>query len=265
MTAVFGRDYADVYDAIYHAKDYAGEVELTGRLLARHGVTGPCRLLDIGCGTGRHAFAFTRRGYDVTGIDRSPFMLAHAKAAAERELLAGNRGPRFLEGDAKRLELGERFAAVTMMFTVLGYQHEDGDVAAVLAAVRAHLEPGGLFIFDVWNGLAVLTRGPEQRTATATEGGTHVVRTSSTRVEVEKQLCHVHFEVSRTGADGDARTWSEDHTLRYFLPSEIATVLRNVGLELLDLRRFPDGEAPPDEQAWNVIGVARAIDTRARK
>jgi SAM-dependent methyltransferase len=265
MTPVFGRDYADVYDAIYGAKDYAGETDLIERLLARHGTRCPCRLLDIGCGTGRHALALTRRGYDVTGIDRSPFMLEHAKAAARRELRSGHTAPRFLEADARQLELRERFAAVIMMFTVLGYQHDDADVSAALAAVHRHLEPGGLFIFDIWNGLAVMAQRPEKRTATATEGGSRVVRESSARVEAERQLCHVHFEVSRTDTGGGVKTWSEDHTLRYFLPSEIETALRKRNLDLLDLRRFPDGEAPPDEHAWNVIGVARAIDTNARK
>lgn len=258
MTAVFGRDYADVYDAIYGAKDYAGEADLIERMLAHHRVPRPCRVLDIGCGTGRHAFALARRGYEVTGIDRSPFMLAQARRAADKEVRSGQRPPRFLEADARRLELGERFAAALMMFTVLGYQNDDADVSAALAAVRAHLEPGGMFIFDVWNGLAVLAQGPEKRTATATEGTSRVVRSSSMRVEAERQLCHVHFEISRTDANAPAKAWSEDHTLRYFLPSEIATALRKRDLELLDLRRFPDGEAPPDEHAWNVIGVARA-------
>lgn len=259
MTAVFGRDYSDVYDAIYGTKDYAGEADLIERMLARHRVPRPCRLLDIGCGTGRHALVLARRGHEVTGVDRSPFMLAHARQAAEREARLGHTAPRFLEADARRLDLGERFNAALMMFTVLGYQNDATDVSAALAAVRAHLEPGGVFIFDVWNGLAVLAHGPDKRTATATDGTATVVRTSSTRVEAEKQLCHVHFDISRTNGDAPAKTWSEDHTLRYFLPSEIAAELRKRDLELLDLRRFPDGEAPPDEQAWNVIGVARAL------
>lgn len=258
MISVFGRDYADVYDAIYRGKDYAGETDLIERILTRHGVARPCRLLDIGCGTGKHAFALARRGYDVTGIDRSPFMLAHARTAAAAELGAGRKAPRFLEADARRFALGERFPVALMMFTVLGYQHEDSDVSAALGAARAHLEPGGLFIFDVWNGLAVLTQGPEKRTASTTAGASRVVRTSSTRVEAERQLCHVHFEISRTDTEGGAKTWSEDHTLRYFLPSELESALAKRDFELLDLRRFPDGEAPPDEYAWNVIGIARA-------
>ena len=254
MSAIFGRDYADVYDAIYGAKDYPGEADLIERILARHGVRRPCRVLDVGCGTGRHACLLAQRGYDVTGLDRSPFMLAHARTTA---LKLNDRAPRFVEADARDFELGERFSVVLMMFTVLGYLHEQTDILSAFARVRAHLEPGGLFIFDIWNGLAVLAQGPEQRTAAAREGSSCVVRTSSTRVEPERKLCHVHFDVQTTDAAGRAKTWSEDHTLRYFLPAELEKTLEVSGLKLLDLRRFPDGEGPPDEQAWNVIGVAK--------
>jgi SAM-dependent methyltransferase len=263
MNEVFGRNYADIYDAIYRGKDYAGEVDLIERILARHGATRvrarPCSLLDIGCGTGRHALAFARRGYDVTGIDRSPFMLQHARAAAASEAAARRKEPRFIEADARELALGERFDAVLMMFTVLGYQYEEADLLASLRCVREHLEPGGLFMFDVWNGLAVLAQGPASRTAAATDGTSHVTRTSSTRVDARRQLCHVHFEISRGDPGGVTTSWSEDHTVRYFLPVELEATLDRCGLKLLELWSFPDGEGLADERAWNVIGVARAV------
>src|SRR6185503_18482253 len=165
----FGRDYADVYDAIYRSKDYEGEADLIERLLAGHGKYRPCRVLDIGCGTGRHAFVLARRGYEVTGIDRSPFMLEHARTALSAEASEGPKAPRFVAADARQFQLGERFAVALMMFTVLGYQHDDADLSSALSSVRAHLEPEGLFLFDVWNGLAVHAQGPERRTATAND------------------------------------------------------------------------------------------------
>jgi SAM-dependent methyltransferase len=257
MSAVFDRDYADVYDAIYRSKAYEAETDLIERFLARYGVPRPCRILDIGCGTGKHAFALARRGYDVTAIDRSPFMLARAKAGSV-EQKPHHKVPRFVAADARRFELGERFAAALMMFTVLGYQHEDADLSSALSAVRAHLEPEGLFIFDVWNGLAVNAQGPERRTVTAIDGESRVIRTSSTRLEPDSRLCHVRFEISRTGGDAGAKSWSEDHTLRYFLPNDLRSTLRAQNLELLSLLRFPEADRAPDEQAWNMIGVARA-------
>ena len=258
MSVVFGRDYADVYDAIYRSKDYEGEADLIERLLARHGVARPCRVVDIGCGTGKHAFALARRGYEVTGIDRSPFMLAHAGTALSAEQNKGHKVPRFVAADARQFQLGERFTVALMMFTVLGYQHDDADLSSALSSVRAHLEPQGFFLFDVWNGLAVHAQGPERRTSTANDGASRVIRTSSTRVEPDKRLCHVHFEISRTEGDQGAKSWSEDHTLRYFVPSELQSMLKAQHFELLALLRFPDGDKPPDERAWNMIGVARA-------
>lgn len=257
MSVVFERDYADVYDAIYRAKDYEGEADLIERLLARHNAPRPCRILDIGCGTGRHALALAGRGYDVTGIDRSPFMLEHARTRAARN--AGRGTVRFFEADARRFTLRERFGAALMMFTVLGYQHEEADLSAALMAVRTHLEPGGLFIFDVWNGLAVMAQGAGTRTATATEGANRVVRTSCTRVEPEKRLCHVRFELSRTEGVGETKNWLEDHTLRYFFPDELERLLNANRLELIDLRRFPEGDTSPDERSWNMVGVAKLL------
>ena len=258
MSVAFGRDYANVYDAIYRSKDYEGEADLIERLLARHGASRPCRVLDIGCGTGRHAFALARRGYEVTGIDRSPFMLAHASAALGAEQKTGQRAPRFVAADARDFQLGEQFAVALMMFTVLGYQHDEADLTSALSSARAHLEPEGLFLFDVWNGLAVHAQGPERRTVTANDGASRVIRTSSTRVEPARRLCHVHFEITRTGGDDGAKSWSEDHTLRYFVPSELGSTLKAQHFELLDLFRFPEGDMPPDERAWNMIGVARS-------
>jgi SAM-dependent methyltransferase len=259
VNEVFGPDYAGIYDAIYRDKDYAGEVDLIERMLERHGTQRPCRLLDVGCGTGRHALPLAQRGYDVTGIDRSPFMLEHARRAAEAEAAQGRKAPRFIAADARELALSERFEAALMMFTVLGYQSEDADLLAALRRVREHLEPGGLFVFDVWNGVAVLAQGPEKRTATATEGGSRVTRTSSTQVDQRRQLCHVHFEITRVDPEGTTQSWSETHTVRYFLHRELEAALDRCGLTLADLKAFPDGEGLPDERAWNMIGVARAV------
>jgi SAM-dependent methyltransferase len=255
MNSVFGRDYADVYDAIYSTKEYESEALLVERLLARNGAPLPCRVLDIGCGTGNHALALARRGYGVTGLDRSPFMLAHARTSAAA---TGENAPRFVEADARAFSLGKRFDAALMMFTVLGYQHEDADLFAALNCVRAHLDPGGLFIFDVWNGLAVLAHGAHPRSVSVQQGPARVTRSSSTRVDVQRRLCHVAFEIARTSPSGEISTWSETHTLRYFVPDELETTLGASGLQLIELRSLPDAETPPDESTWNIVGVARA-------
>jgi len=257
MTTVFGPHYASIYDVVYRGKDYAAEVDLIERFLARHGIAGPRRLLDLGCGTGNHAFSLARRGHRVTAIDRSLAMLDRARAKAASEVAAGDSVPTFREADVRKFDLGERFDAALMMFTVLGYLHDDVDLLSALAAVRAHLDTGGLFIFDVWNGPAVLALRPQDRIINVQDGPAQIIRKTRTRLDAPNHLCHVHFDLERTGGGKPMRS-EEEHVVRYFFPDELRSALLSSGLRLLDLRRFPDGEAPPDEEAWNVIGVARA-------
>ncbi len=261
MTQPFGDAYAAAYDWLYGSKDYAGECDLIERLLARHGAPGPRRLLDLGCGTGNHAFPLASRGHAVTGVDRAPAMLDHARAKLEQ----GPGQPQFLEGDLRSVIIPGTFDAVLMMFAVLGYQHDDTDLMAALATVRRHLAPGGLFLFDVWNGPAVLVDrpGPRQRSVDTPSG--RLERWSDGSLDLARNLCRVSFHLRRLDGDRLVAETREEHVMRYFFPQELARVLAAADMDLVELVRFPDGQGAPDETAWTVIGVARALDGAERQ
>ena len=55
MTGIFEAEYADTYDIVYREKDYAREVAAIGRLFERYKADPIKSVLDLGCGTGRHA------------------------------------------------------------------------------------------------------------------------------------------------------------------------------------------------------------------
>jgi hypothetical protein len=74
--SVFGA-YSHYYDLLYEEKNYAKEVEFVSAIIRRHAPDAKT-MLDLGCGTGRHAWGFTQKGYKVTGLDRSAEMLAKA-------------------------------------------------------------------------------------------------------------------------------------------------------------------------------------------
>jgi SAM-dependent methyltransferase len=256
VSTVFGTDYAEAYDAIYRAKDYDGEVDLIERILLRHGLAGPRRLLDLGCGTGNHALRLASRGHSVVGIDRSPAMLARASAKASAAPTA--LPIEFQQDDIRAIDLGRRFDAVLMMFTVLGYQLNDDDLNGALAVARRHLDVGGLFVFDVWNGLAVLADRPRERSISVNEGTSRITRNTRPILDLDRNICRVCFDLKRIDADGRVEEWQEEHVMRYYFPDELERALRRNRFGLLSLRSFPDDQAPADERAWNVVGVARA-------
>lgn len=252
----FGADYAKVYDAIYRSKDYDGEVDLIERILTSHGRAGSRWLLDLGCGTGNHAFRLAERGHFVVGVDRSTEMLALANAKAKT---AGSGSVEFHEADIRKLDLGRQFDAVLMMFTVLGYQLEDSDLMAALATVRRHLDTGGLFLFDVWYGPAVLANRPAEREISVEQGTTRINRKTCATLDLARHLCRVTFDLERVADDESAETWREEHVVRYYFYPEIESALAQNRLELAVLRNFPDFKAPANERSWNVIGVGRAL------
>jgi len=175
----FGDSYAEMYDLLYASKDYERECERVE--LAFQAARRPVRtVLDLGCGTGNHSIPLARRGYRVCGVDRSPGMLARARTKAAQ---SGAAPPEFVSGDVRSMRLDRRFDACIVMFAVLGYQTTNQEVADTLENIHRHLEPGGIFVCDVWNGVAVLTIGPSQRMRTALDGDRRLIRASSGTLE----------------------------------------------------------------------------------
>lgn len=254
---VFDQQYADQYDLLYGDKDYEAECDLLEKIFQRNAVGSVKSILDLGCGTGNHSIPLAKRGYKVTGVDLSDQMLSHAqqKAAA---LLSVSSSPTFLQGNAQSVVLNEQFDVVLMMFAVLGYQLTNEDVLSALCTVRKHLKPGGLFIFDIWYGPAVLAIRPSDRIKIIPTSDGKVIRAASGSLDVSSHLAEVRYQVWRLSGDRVLSETQEDHPMRYFFSMELALLLSTCGLTLESLTAFPSLEQPVDESTWNVLGVAKA-------
>lgn len=249
----FGDRYAEMYDALYATKDYERECDRIQTAFG-HTTRDVHSVLDLGCGTGNHALPLARRGYQVCGVDRSEGMLQRARAK-----VAQGRGAdvQFVLGDLRDVRLGRRFDACIVMFAVLGYQTTNQDVTAALATVHHHLEPDGIFVFDVWNGAAVLSVGPGDRVRTAADGPHRLLRISSGTLDVRRNLCHVHAHQILIAGDQIVSETEETHAVRYFFPMELELLLDHAGFDVMEMTPFDDPHQPLDAGAWNMLVVAR--------
>lgn len=250
---IFGPPYARTYDAVYRDKGYAAESTVLIDAFERYSPRPVRRVLDLGCGTGGHALVLEKSGYEVVGVDRSDAMLAEARRKAQ------HRGQRikWILGDIRSLELNETFDAAIMMFAVLGYQTDDGDVRATLRSARAHLLPGGILACDVWYGPAVLAEGPAERSRMLAVDGAELRRVSRGTLDAERPTCHVELTIS--GLTDDVVALREEHEMRYFFPRDLERFTRETGYELVSLSGFPNLALPPGKASWSALVVARAV------
>jgi SAM-dependent methyltransferase len=123
------------------------------QMLALLGIEPGARVLDLCCGPGRHSLELARRGYAVTGVDRTAEYLRRARRKARREGLSVE----FVKADMREFVRPGAFDAVVNMFTAFGYFRDPEDDARVLRNVRESLRPGGRLLIDVM-GKEVLAR-----------------------------------------------------------------------------------------------------------
>jgi SAM-dependent methyltransferase len=103
-------------------------------------------ILELACGSGTVTIHLAQIANQVVGLDRSASMLKRAKVVCE-----GLENVRFIEGDFRSFNLGERFDAVVCASDSLNYLSRAGELIRVFERVAEHLNPGGLFVFDVVN------------------------------------------------------------------------------------------------------------------
>jgi SAM-dependent methyltransferase len=251
------QESARYYDSIYADKDYAAEVEYVDSLIQRF-AAGAHSILDLGCGTGRHAFEFAERGYAVLGVDRSSSMLKSAEEQKTklpchlRDRLA------FEHDDVRGFRLDRRFDCVLALFHVVSYQTSNDDVLAMFATAKRHLRSDGIFVFDCWYGPGVLSEPPVARAKRVEQGSHRLLRMAEPAMQINSNLVDVRYRfVVEGGKPGQSSEFHETHTMRYFFGPELALALQMTGFKLLALTEWMTNREP-DPRTWSVSVVAQS-------
>lgn len=235
------------YDLLYQEKDSAAEAAYVDQLLQRHGIAGR-ELLDFGSGTGRHGCLLASRGYRVHGLERSAAMVAAAQQ---------NYGFSCQQGDITTTQLSRRFNAVLSLFHVVSYQTTNPAVQAVFANAAHHLDPGGLFLFDVWYSPAVAAQRPETRVKRLHTADLAITRIAEPTLHTNANRVDVHYTVLAEHTDtGVLDTFTETHPMRHFSLPELDLFAQAAGFERLTAEEWLTG-APPSEATWGVCLVLR--------
>ncbi|MFO7853573.1 MAG: class I SAM-dependent methyltransferase [Bacteroidota bacterium] len=184
------------------------------------------RILDVGCGTGRHAIELTRRGYDVTGIDLSESQLSRAREKAKGENLEID----FLRHDARALPFNDEFD-FALMLCEGGFPLMETDEMnyEILQSVTKSLRSKCKFIFTTLNGLFPLYHSVEEFCDDSGKEGNATYRSNTFDLMTFRDHNITEFE------DDDGNKKTVEANERYYVPSEISWLLRSLGYSRIDI------------------------------
>jgi SAM-dependent methyltransferase len=213
-------------------------------VLARSGAPAGCRVLDVCCGPGRHALELARRGFRVTGVDRSLSYLDQARGAAAAEGL----DVEWVAADAREFRRAGAFDLALSLFTSFGYFADPEEDRRMMAHVRASLAPGGALVVDLL-GKEVIARQFRPRDWYPLADGSLALE--DRRVTQGWGWLENTWRIVRDGVVHEHRFGN-----RLYSGVELATLLRDVGFAAVELFGGLAG-APYDHEAERLVAVAR--------
>jgi SAM-dependent methyltransferase len=131
---------SELYDAIYHFKNYARECEILRAVIAV-AAPGARTILDVACGTGQHD-RFLKEHFAVDGIDLNENYLQAARVK--------NPAGRYTRADMTDFDLATTYDAVTCLFSAIGYVRTADRMQRAVAHMARHVKPGGVLIVEPW-------------------------------------------------------------------------------------------------------------------
>lgn len=216
-------NYGKTYDKECFTQGTLGEVDFVEReLKADRGK----RILDIGCGTGRHAIELARRGYQVVGFDLSEGQLRRAREkAAEAGVTV-----QFEQRDATRPHFRQEFdAAIMFCEGAFPLMETDEKNHAILRHAGAALRPGGKLMMTTLNALFPLFHSVKEfLNANEAESGA-----ATSKLTFDWMTFREQAELAYTDDAGQSHTVETNE--RYYTPPELQWLLRTAGFAKVDI------------------------------
>jgi 2-polyprenyl-3-methyl-5-hydroxy-6-metoxy-1,4-benzoquinol methylase len=224
--AFFDEDYLPIMKSLFTEEQTSLEVEFIASALAR---PRGAAILDLACGTGRHALGMARRGYEMTGLDFNADYLA----VAAREAAGQGLSVRWMAGDMRALQFDREFDGVYCYFTSFGY-YTDAENEDVLRRMVQALRPGGRLLLDMANRDWALAHA-QPRTWTQRDDGSLLMEEAT----LDLRTSRVRSRLIHMQSESGARV-IKSYELRLYTCAELTALMARRGLQVVEVWGGPD-------------------------
>lgn len=237
--------WRDLYPFIFPTEKFSASKDEVSQIITLTQCTGGS-MLDLCCGPGRHSVEFALRGFQVTGVDRSAFLLDRAREHASQ----ANASVEWVQEDMRHFNRPAAFDLACNLFTSFGYFRDEQDDLRVLRNIRQSLKETGVLVIEIL-GKERLARIWQNTICTDLADGSLLVQ----RPQLRDDWSRLYAEWTLV-KDGRARTFTLEHGL--YSGRELKDRLLNCGFTHVQLFGSLQG-TPYDLHATRLVAVARKL------
>jgi len=223
--------FAKYYDEIYSDKDYERESNFILSCFKQYGIPFDSDILDLGCGTGGHSTILAKKNFKITGIDLSPTVLDIARKKFNSLQLSGD----FIQANITDFDLNKKFSACISMFCSVCYLTDLKKFKKMLKNVNQHLKSNGLFIFDFWNGDAVLEIEPSTKVKFIENNQHRIIRIATPSMDYKNQTCSIEYHCLVIKKNSIIDEFKEYHKIRFHFIPTLKNLLEKSNFEILHI------------------------------
>lgn len=240
------------YDVIFKEKDYSSETQLVFDLAQKYGLGEPKKVLEIGCGTGNHTKFLARKVSKLLAIDIDPKMI---EVASKKLAKVRAKNVKFVGNPVEEIE-DHGFDLALALFNVVTYIAEPKKLASFMRGVFRVLKPGGIFVFDCWNGVAAVLDPPKSKRTVVKSNGKRVESNLSSKTDFLNQLTTLNYNITiSNGKTVEKGVYTILQTL--WMPREIISAVKNAGLEIVLSSPFGQPDKPVTDKDWKIMFCVR--------
>lgn len=216
-------NYGEKYDNESFAQGTMGECDFIEKEINHNKAL---KIIDVGCGTGRHSIELSKRGYLMTGIDLSESLLEKARDKAKQNGVQVV----FLQHDARDLPFDKHFdVAIMMCEGSFPLMETDEMNYEILKNVSRSLKENAKFIFTTLNGLFPIFNSIEEFCASTTDEGNATYHKNTFDLMTFRD-----YNITKVVDDNGIEKELECNE-RYYIPSEITWLLKTLGFTKVEI------------------------------
>ncbi len=249
-------DYASFYDILYQDKDYTKESIYVSQLIEKFNSKPKDKLniIDLACGTGKHAIELFKMGFNIDGSDISKEMIS----VAQKECCVKNIDIKFFnESFQTSGNIKKKYDVILSMFSSINYLTEYNDFSSALKNISYLLTDDGIFIFDFWNGDAVVDLYSPIKVKRMKKDNREILRISETSIDRVSQIAKVDFNFIMMESGRILKDFKEIHSIRYYFLQEMNDLLCGNGFNVIFRCPFMKITDNISSSEWNITYVAK--------